>query len=182
MLVAVGTFLSIGLKLAYFTFFHGEFPSEKVHPLPGNCYLAMALTAGSCFLFGIAPSSLYHLLPYAVHYEIFTLGHVLQTLQMLAGTCLGFAIIRSFLHTDDIITIDIDWTYRLGAHLFMKGICTPMRQGQEAIQDGWSQLIPRVNKTFQSLIPAQKMTAVGFPLLWISCACLFASLLIILLS
>lgn len=180
MAVAVGTFLSIGLKLAYFAFFHTEKPAQPVKTLPANCYLAMALTGGACIYFGVFPSALYRFLPYEVHYEIFTAGHIVQTLQMLAGTFLGFTLILRWLHTKDVITLDVDWFYRECGRLFVRGVCLPMRYGQEAVQEAWTVLIEKMNILFAKIIPQQKICTVGMPLLWIVTTSLLISLFLIL--
>lgn len=180
MIVAVGTFMSIGLKLTYFAFFHKNTVYKQLHPLPWNCYAAMALTAAACLAIGVYPELLYRFLPYPVKYNIFTIGHILQTLQMLAGTYFGFCLIRKFLHTKDAITLDFDWFYRLGGSIFVKGICIPLKLGQETIQAGWTHLIEKTNHTFERLVPGQKINTVAIPLLLMICACLFMSLFLIL--
>ena len=67
-IAAVGTFISVGIKLPYFAFWGGK-PVDKVReirPIPWNMYLAMAMGASLCFLQGIQPDLLYSLLPYEV--------------------------------------------------------------------------------------------------------------------
>ncbi|WP_461209047.1 Na(+)/H(+) antiporter subunit D [Desulfocurvus sp. DL9XJH121] len=65
---AVGTFLSVGIKLPYFAFWGGK-PVDKtreIKPIPVNMYIAMFMGSGLCLLQGLFPNALlYKLLPFA---------------------------------------------------------------------------------------------------------------------
>lgn len=110
-LAAVGTFLSTGLKLPWFTW-GGPARGAAPAPVPGAMLAAMALTAGLCALTGMAPGLLYALLPVAVDYTPYTAEHVLESLQILAGTLAGFLLVRGRLGGKATVTVDFDRLYR----------------------------------------------------------------------
>ncbi len=110
-LVSIATFLSVGLKLPYFTWF-GPDRSLKPGATPPGMYLSMALTAGLCIAIGVYPSMLYSILPFTVDYQPYTAAKVVQTVQLLAFTGLGFWLLVHRLAGKDTITLDTDWFYR----------------------------------------------------------------------
>lgn len=109
---AVGTFLSVGLKLPWFAFF-GERRGVAVRPLPTNLLAAMGIAGGLCLLYGVVPNLLYSRLPYAATYAPFTLDHVVSTAQLLAATGLIFVLVRRKLTPSPGIALDTDWFYRV---------------------------------------------------------------------
>ncbi len=114
-LASVGTFLSVGLKLPYLTWFGPDRGLKPTPPAPGM-YAGMALTAALCFGFGIYPSLLYRHLPYQpVDYQPYTVAHVVETGQLLLSTGLGFYLLRRKLRSEPTITLDTDWFYRAPA-------------------------------------------------------------------
>jgi len=110
-LVSIATFLSVGLKLPYFTWF-GPNRSLKPGATPPGMYLGMALTAGLCIAIGVYPSMLYSILPFTVNHQPYTAAKVVQTVQLLAFTGLGFWLLVHRLAGKDTITLDTDWFYR----------------------------------------------------------------------
>ena len=110
-LASVGTFLSIGLKLPWFTFF-GPSRGIRAAPVPRNMIAAMAVAAVCCIALGVAPGWLYARLPYLVDYHPYTLDHVAGALQLLAGTALTFWWLRVALHGKATESLDTDWFYR----------------------------------------------------------------------
>ncbi|HXH83433.1 MAG TPA: Na(+)/H(+) antiporter subunit D [Candidatus Tectomicrobia bacterium] len=109
-LASVGTFLHTGLKLPYFTFASApSAPPER--PVPRSMIVAMALAAAACLVLGVAPDALYALLPFPVTYEPYTAAHVIASLQLLAGTALGFAWFRAALGGERTVTLDADRLY-----------------------------------------------------------------------
>lgn len=111
-LASVGTFLSIGLKLPWFTWFGPNRPQVGVSRPPLNMHLAMGLLALLCIGFGVFPSLLYAELPYGAGYRPYTLPHLVESLQLLAATFLGFWWFRSRLAGQPTLTLDTDWFYR----------------------------------------------------------------------
>ncbi|MCK4336644.1 MAG: Na(+)/H(+) antiporter subunit D [Candidatus Aminicenantes bacterium] len=119
LLASVGTFLSVGLKLPYFTWFAG---GKKLKPkkLPKNMLAGMGLVAFFCILHGIKPSLLYQLLPFHVHFNPYSVPHLVETVQILAFTFIGFWLYRKKLSPHADIALDIDWFYRRPAKALRK--------------------------------------------------------------
>lgn len=108
-----GTFLSIGLKLAWFTFLDrdsGLRPKEA----PPHMLLAMGIAAALCFVIGVLPGPLYAVLPAPIDYNAWTLPHVLKELQLLLFTGLAFFLLLRFVGGKPKIALDVDWLYRGG--------------------------------------------------------------------
>jgi multicomponent Na+:H+ antiporter subunit D len=111
MLASVGTFLSIGLKLPYFTWF-GEDRGIRPTKTPKAMLAAMGIASFFCILLGVAPSLLYAYLPYEATYSPYTIPHLLEALQIPAFTFVAFWMLRGKLAGSPTITIDTDWFYR----------------------------------------------------------------------
>ncbi|UCD71238.1 MAG: Na(+)/H(+) antiporter subunit D [Syntrophobacterales bacterium] len=109
---SIGTFLSIGLKLPWVTWFAREEPVCEAKEPPKNMLAAMGIIAFLCILLGVYPKILYNLLPYPVHYEPYTLSHVVTVCQLLLFTFVAFRLLRRMLHGEPTITLDTDWFYR----------------------------------------------------------------------
>ncbi|MBW6471066.1 MAG: Na(+)/H(+) antiporter subunit D [Methanosarcinaceae archaeon] len=127
-LAAVGTFLSVGLKLPYFAFF-GKDAGIKAKDPPLNMLLAMGATAFMCILYGVQPSLLYNILPYPealADYAPYAAGSVIKSLQLLLFTYVGFLLLKKKLHPENTISLDVDWFYRKGGALFMWFINNPL--------------------------------------------------------
>lgn len=168
LLVTVGTFMSIALKLAFFAFWgEGKSSTESLKPCPLNMYLAMAGTAFLCVGIGIFPRPFYALFPFPQPYSVYTPDHILHTFQLLIGTLFAFWLIVHRLHMKPVIALDVDWLYRRGALLFMKGICEPLSMTQVYIQDRFTQSIISLDQAFKSFFPSQSISSVGRPLLMI---------------
>ncbi len=126
-LAAVGTFLSVGIKLPYFIWFG---PDKHYSPAPReaswNMNLAMAIAAFLCIFLGFGPGyhALYALLPYPVDYHPYSAYHLSETFQVLAFTGLGFFLFIKRLKPKDKIALDLDWFYRKGTPLFMVWVKT----------------------------------------------------------
>ncbi|PZC47029.1 MAG: multicomponent Na+:H+ antiporter subunit D [Chloroflexi bacterium] len=112
---SVGTFLSTGLKLPYFTWFGRNRGATMTRGVPVSMYVGMAAAAVLCLVIGVYPHILYKLLPYAVHYEAYTSAHLMETAQILVGTALVFYLLIKVLQPHDTIALDVDWLYRKGA-------------------------------------------------------------------
>ena len=119
LLAAVGTFLSVGIKLPYFTWMT-EHKGLKPKKIPHNMIIAMGLVAFFCCLHGIIPSLLYKLLPYPVHFEPYTIPHLVESGQILLFTFVGFWLFRKKLCPHAVISLDLDWLFRRPASLFRK--------------------------------------------------------------
>jgi multicomponent Na+:H+ antiporter subunit D len=91
-LASVGTFLSIGLKVPYLTWFGPEH-SVKAQPIPWNMYAGMILAGGINLAIGVYPELLYRFMPFPVAYRPYTAAHLLESLQLLAFTGLAFWLV-----------------------------------------------------------------------------------------
>ncbi len=110
---SMGTFLSIGLKLIWFTFFaNAPSPTPVRRSVPRSMYLAMGLSALLCIVTGVYPALLYDALPHPAHYHPYTPDHVITALQLLVGTALGFWLLRRVFGGKPTITLDVDRLYR----------------------------------------------------------------------
>lgn len=111
LLASVGTFLSVGLKLPYFTWAAG--PSrQKTSGIPNNMLLGMGLVGFFCFFHGVMPQQLYRLLPHPVHFEPYTMHHLVETVQILLFTFIAFWLLRKKMAPHSEIILDVDWFYR----------------------------------------------------------------------
>jgi multicomponent Na+:H+ antiporter subunit D len=119
-LVSVGTFLSTGIKLPYGTFFgpQGAGPRTnegqelRVGPVAPTMYLAMGVAAAANLAIGVVPRLLYDLLPYEVDYTPYSVGKVIETLQLLLFTALVAWLLVDRIGPKSMITTDADWFYR----------------------------------------------------------------------
>ncbi|MBI5521769.1 MAG: Na(+)/H(+) antiporter subunit D [Desulfarculus sp.] len=139
-IAAVGTFLSVGIKLPYFAWFSKPDPGMPLNPVPRNMYIAMAMGGLLCFYIGIQPEFLYKLLPHPVEYVPYTSWHVLQSLLLLGFTGLGFYLLRHKLKPEAKLNLDFDYFYRLVAQGFMV-IC---RYILEKLDNWWTEFYARV--------------------------------------
>lgn len=110
-LAAVGTFLSVGLKLPVFAFFRAR-KGVPVKQLPRNLLAAMGIAGGLCFLYGIYPDLLYRRLPEAAAYQPFTLDHTVSAVQLLLAAGIAFWLLFPLLAPSPGSSLDTDWFYR----------------------------------------------------------------------
>jgi multicomponent Na+:H+ antiporter subunit D len=119
-IASVGTFLHTGLKLPYGTWFGPQGPGPRtdagqpfrVGPVPPSMYVAMAISAVLNTVVGLRPGLLYGLLPFEVTYDVYTLGKVVETSQILLFTALASWLLLDKLGAKAMISIDADWFYR----------------------------------------------------------------------
>ena len=133
-LAAVGTFLSVGIKLPYFIWF-GKDSGVRAKDAPWNMNLAMGIAAFLCFFIGIYPEYLYKMLPFPVDYHPYTAYHLSETLQILGFTGLGFYLMVKKLKPEPKINLDVDWFYRKGAKVFMVFASRPVLSSDNWIND-----------------------------------------------
>jgi len=133
-LAAVGTFLSVGIKLPYFIWF-GKDSGVEAKDAPWNMNLAMGIAAFLCFFIGIYPDYLYKMLPFPVNYHPYSSYHLAETMQLLGFTGLGFFIMVKKLKPKPKINLDLDWFYRKGARVFMRFAARPVLSSDSWIND-----------------------------------------------
>jgi multicomponent Na+:H+ antiporter subunit D len=117
--VSVGTWLSTGLKLPYATWFGAKGPEPAPEPprltlaaIPTSMYVAMWSAAAINLLLGLAPGLLYALMPAEVVFDPYTAGKVIEKIQILTFTGLGYALLIGLLPSKPLISLDTDWVYR----------------------------------------------------------------------
>lgn len=125
-IASVGTFLHTGLKLPYGTWLGKRRDDIAVGKVPIGMYLGMSVAAVICIVIGVYPALLYDQLPFETHYNAYTAGHVVNTLQMLGFTALGFWILLHYLHAHRTATVDTDWFYRKTGRLVRLLIQQPL--------------------------------------------------------
>jgi multicomponent Na+:H+ antiporter subunit D len=133
MLAAVGTFVSVGLKLPMHAF-AGVRRTAVPARVPAAMILGMALTAGLCVLLGVWPSLLYRLLPFAVDYEPYTAGHVFDTFELLLGAALGFLLLGTAVRATSAVTRDFDRLYRALGHAIADGAGSAVSRGAAGLE------------------------------------------------
>lgn len=124
---SVGTFLSIGLKLPYFTWF-GPTRPLKPAPIPWSMYAGMILAGGINLAIGVYPKLLYDVLPFPVDYRPYTPSHLMETVQLLMFTGLGFWLLIEKLGGKATITLDTDWFYRRPSRLSYRLMVVPVNR------------------------------------------------------
>jgi len=113
-LASVGTFLSTGLKLPYLTWLgpdRGIMPS----PAPPHMLAAMAILAVLCVVPGVAPGTLYALLPFPTDYDAYTGAHLSEVVQIALFAFFAFYLLLPKLVGKAVISLDTDVVYRKGA-------------------------------------------------------------------
>lgn len=146
-MVSVGTFFVAGLRLPYYLFFGesrcSEETMQKAVDPPWNMTLAMTIAAGLCLMVGCYLPFLYNMLPYAVEYNPYNTGHVVETLQIIAFTALAFIFLKGFVKPTNTISLDLDWFYRRGGQYFLKLASGPI----QSVDTAWGKLYKTVGMT-----------------------------------
>ena len=127
LLASVGTFLSIGLKIPAFAFWGPE-RRLRLRPIPANMYVAMGGAAVLCALYGVFPGLLYRILPNPMQYEPYTAYHLVESVQLLSFTFVGFWLLRGKLAGEPFIALDTDWFYRRSGTLLLRHIVAPIHE------------------------------------------------------
>ncbi len=119
-IASAGVFLHAGIKFPYFVFFakdNGLRPGETNRTM----LTAMAFMAFLCIFLGVYPQPLYDVLPYGeVHYQVYTLSHVISQLQLLMLSALVFFLFLPLLKRTETISLDTDWFYRKGGRMLYR--------------------------------------------------------------
>jgi len=140
---AVGTFVTVGLKLPYFAFWAKPDSKIELKPIAGNMYVAMGIAAALCLAMGVYPQMVYRILPHPVSYAPFEALKVLQAVLLLGFTGLGFYFMRNVITPTPGRNLDFDTLYRLVGNTLVAAFTRPLA----ALDDRWSQLYRRVGLT-----------------------------------
>ncbi|NHZ47682.1 Na(+)/H(+) antiporter subunit D [Nitratidesulfovibrio liaohensis] len=138
-IAAVGTFISVGIKLPYFAFWGGK-PTDNdrvLAPIPWNMYAGMSVLAVLCILQGVAPSILYAYLPFEVEhpYVPWSVWHVLQSLLLLGFSGLAFYLLRKVITPHEGLNLDVDIAYRAVGTGALRFVCRPLA----FLDDRWTE-------------------------------------------
>ncbi len=137
-IAAVGTFLSVGIKLPYFAFWAKPANNTmELKPIPANMYWGMAMGAVLCIAQGLYPDMLYRYLPYEMEHAYHPWGvwHVLQSLLLLGFSGLAFYITRDIITPHAKTNLDVDFFYRLIGRGVYALVCKPLAW----IDDRWTE-------------------------------------------
>jgi len=111
---SAGVFHHAGIKIPFFAFFAHD-SGIRCKEAPRSMLIAMGIGAAFCIFNGSYPWILYSQLPFAVHYDPFTSGHVIAQIQILAFSALAFCWLKlSGLYPPELhsVNLDVEWTYR----------------------------------------------------------------------
>ncbi len=144
-LASVGTFLSVGIKLPYYTWFHRETPPglQVRAKLPGNMLVAMGILAAACIVYGIWPSLQYAQLPYPEDFAPYRTDLVIKAVQIPLGTFLVFWFFRHRILGEAKIVLDTDWFYRKPAPYIGAWVLDGINRFFGACEAGLDRLIVR---------------------------------------
>ena len=135
---AVGTFLSVGIKLPYFAFW-SKAPNTtmELKPIPWNMYAGMAMAALLCLAQGLCPQILYHYLPVEMEhpYHPWAPWNVLQAGMLLGFSGLAFYFMRTVLTPHAKTNLDFDFFYRWIGRGVLALVCKPIAW----IDDRWTE-------------------------------------------
>jgi multicomponent Na+:H+ antiporter subunit D len=139
-LAAVGTFLSVGIKLPYFAFFAKPKNDMPLKPIPWNMYLGMGISSVLCLAIGLFPGMLYKLLPFPTEYTPYTPWHLVQSSMLLGFTGLGFYLMRRIMPPHPSRNLDFDILYRAIGRGFIKLVSVPTA----ALDNIWTDVYAKV--------------------------------------
>jgi len=138
-IAAVGTFISVGIKLPYFAFWGGkkEYVGE-VKPIPINMYVGMAIAGFLCIAQGVYPEMLYRYLPYTMEHAFhpWTADKVVNSSLLLGFSGLAFYLTRKIIVPHSFLNLDFDWFYRLIGRVTMRAVCWPVSK----VDDVWTEV------------------------------------------
>ena len=146
---SAGVFLHAGIKFPWFVFFQKDSGLRPSEP-PWSMRLAMGLFAFLCIAIGVYPDPLYAMLPYGVDYVPYTVGHVVEMLQLLLFSGLAFFLLLPYMKRTLTISLDTDWFYR---RLFKNMFKQAAEKTSKAHATSWAdgemrlkQLIARISR------------------------------------
>jgi len=170
-IAAVGTFISVGIKLPYFAFWGGkkEYKGE-LKPIPVNMYVGMAICGLLCIAQGVYPEMLYKYLPFyseqfysasygwmemtSTVFEPWHLDKVINSGLLLGFSGLAFYLTRSIITPHAYLNLDFDKFYRMIGSVTMKAVCWPISK----VDDVWTEVYNTVG--LRSLIGMGDATSV----------------------
>lgn len=123
-LASVGTFLSVVVKLLWFTF-GGEDRGLLVRPLPRTMLTALVIGAVANIAIGLWPAPFYELMPSPVGYDPFSATKLIEVVQLLGLAGIAAMALIARMRPSPGMTLDTDWIYR-GAPLLLGARLGPL--------------------------------------------------------
>lgn len=148
LLASVGTWLSVGLKLPYFTWFDKSENDIEVKKLPINMHIAMGIAAFACIFYGLFPNALYVYLPFEVNYQPYTIYHLVEVTQISLLTFLGFWLLMKKMTPELILALDVDWFYRKAAPASRKIFVVAVDRFYDRVEEGILNIAGFLSKAF----------------------------------
>jgi len=137
-LASVGTWLSVGLKLPWGTWFgvpKGDEDVVDAKEPPINMLIGMGIASFLCLLTGIYPKLIYHLLPYEVSFHPYAASQVVATIQLLMLTVAGFWLFLAKIMAGEPTTnLDTDWFYRMFGRALLRFCNEPLKRFSAGLQ------------------------------------------------
>ncbi len=158
---SVGTFLHTGLKLPYFTWLGSKrtTPVALIAKVPTGMYVGMAGAAALCIGIGLFPQTFYDFVNFTGHYEPYNLNDVIQMVELLVFTGLGFWLMLAALKPKPTVSLDTDWPYRHAARPVralvqepLERIFTAAEQAKDAVV-AWTTLAASSPETALKRLP-----------------------------
>ncbi|MCC8193404.1 MAG: Na+/H+ antiporter subunit D, partial [Deltaproteobacteria bacterium] len=143
-IAAVGTFISVGIKLPYFAFWGGK-PTDRARilkPIPWNMYGGMVILAVLCIAQGVCPQILYAYLPFDVTepFVPWTAWNVIQSGLLLGFAGVAFYLMRRVITPHEGLNLDFDIVYRAVGSATLAFICRPIAW----LDDRWTNVYQTV--------------------------------------
>lgn len=171
---SAGVLSHSGIKIPYFTFF-GHDSGLRPKEAPINMQLAMGFTAFLCIFIGVYPEALYALLPYEVEFHPYTMGHVVEQLQLLCFALLAFTfLMKTGIHPPEVraINLDTDWIYRKFlpnvAAILYKGFTSVWEDAANLVRTALGQILNLLHKVHGPEAGISSVRPTGAMALWIA--------------
>lgn len=152
-LASVGTWLSVGLKLPWGTWFgipKGNEDTIDAKEPPVNMLIGMGLASFLCILTGIYPKLLYQFLPHDVHFHPYTANHIVVTLQLLVLTVAGFWLfLNKIMAGEPSTNLDTDWFYRMFGRALLRFCNEPLKRFSARLHDISVKATATISRTAQ---------------------------------
>ncbi len=161
-----------GIKIPYFAFFSHD-SGKRPQEAPFNMLVAMGAAAALSILVGVSPAWLYQFLPYqevAMDYlasELWTVGHILQQLQLLVFAALAFMLLqwrRWYPAEQPGLIIDVEWLWRRGWPMLARALGRPARKAGRAVSGAAGAVGGSVQMAARQVFGSQGWVAAKLPL------------------
>ena len=144
-LASVGTFLSVGLKLPWFTWFGEAKRDIEVKPLPRGMLVAMGIAAVLNIALGVRPELLYGALPFSTaDYDLWSAAHLSKAVQLVIFAGIGYFLFLTVLKPKAKIQLDLDWFYRRPRVWVWQNVVAPVGAGFGAAERAAYRLVHAV--------------------------------------